>query len=354
VSASTVSRCLSGTKTSIRISPETRKRVLDAVRDLGYQPNPAARALRGKSTKVLGLIVPDINDCFIAELIHAIGDEAGRQGYEILLGYARRDRDEALLLSQVLDLRRCDGLLLTGAFGDSDEEDNSLQAQLWKNQKVVSVCRGTGNLARKTASIGTDNRAGVFVALDYLVGLGHKKIAFIGGSAIGDLKERLEAFREFMADRSLKVKDEYVLSTPNSYRGGYQAMKRLLSLAEPPTAVFAVNDTRAIGALRAAVHAQVDVPAQVSLIGFDDIQISAYLTPALTTVSQLVNKIGQRAVQLLLGLIKTDTNLEKPPRVLVDPQLVVRDSCAPPRSGTLADPLDDWSTKGGGQRISVV
>jgi LacI family transcriptional regulator len=131
-------------------------------------------------------------------------------------------------------------------------------------------------------------------------------------------------------------------------------MKRLLSLAEPPTAVFAVNDTRAIGALRAAVHAQVDVPAQVSLIGFDDIQISAYLTPALTTVSQLVNKIGQRAVQLLLGLIKTDTNLEKPPRVLVDPQLVVRDSCAPPRSGTLADPLDDWSTKGGGQRISVV
>ena len=329
VSVSTVSRVLSGVKTSIPISQDTRQRVLEVARGLRYQPNPSARALRGKSTHLLGLIVREIEDLFFAELIGVISDVARGKGYDLVLGHARSDPEEVLALSEILDLRRCDGLFLLGDLKES-AEDHAYLSQVAMSHLVISLCRGTQKLAAGNPYVDIDNRKGAFMALDYLVRLGHRRIAFLDGGRLGDLQERIEAYCEFVRERLGKVCPDYIQSDENSYAGSYRAMQRLLSLRSPPTAVFTTDDTMAVGAMKAAADMGFVVPTDVSVIGFDDIKIAPYLQPALTTIRQPIEKLGATAVELLLEMVKEKSAPEPLPRFLIEPELMVRDSCAPP------------------------
>jgi LacI family transcriptional regulator len=140
----------------------------------------------------------------------------------------------------------------------------------------------------------------------------------------------MEVYCEFMQDRFTESRQEYVQLDENSYEGGYRATQRLLSLPHPPTAIFATDDTMAIGALSAASDMGRLVPRDVSVIGFDDVKIAAYLRPALTTVRQPIEKIGEKAVELLLEMIREGSTPDPLPRLLIEPELVVRDSCAEP------------------------
>jgi DNA-binding LacI/PurR family transcriptional regulator len=329
VSESTVSRVLSGVETPIPISEETRERVLQAAKELSYRPHPFARALRGKSTNLLGLIVREIDDPFFAQLIEVIGNVAKEEGYDLMLGYAKSDPEEALALSEILDLRHSDGLFLLGDLKESPE-DHTFLAKMGENRRMVSVCRGSQELVGNTPSVGVDNRKGAFLALDYLAQLGHHRIAHINADRVGDLWERMEVYCEFMQDRFTESRQEYVQLDENSYEGGYRATQRLLSLPHPPTAIFATDDTMAIGALSAASDMGRLVPRDVSVIGFDDVKIAAYLRPALTTVRQPIEKIGEKAVELLLEMIREGSTPDPLPRLLIEPELVVRDSCAEP------------------------
>jgi DNA-binding LacI/PurR family transcriptional regulator len=331
VSPTTVSYVLNRTKTRISISQGTRKRVQQAAKDLGYRPHPAARALRGKGTHLLGLILREIDDAFFAELVEVIRDTAKLQGYDLVLGYARSDAREALAVSEVLDLRQCDGLLLLGDLKES-VDDLDLLSDLWADHHVVSVCRGSGELVRAGPSISVDNRRGVELALEYLVGLGHKRIAFLDtGRQMGDLWERADAYRKYMVDRFGAVPGGYLQSNENSYEGGCRGMRGLLHLASRPTAVLAADDTMAIGALRAAGEEGFEVPRDISLVGFDGIKIGAYLTPALTTIRQPIIEIGQKAVQQLLSLVESDSPTSSNTRVVTQPEFVIRESCDLPR-----------------------
>lgn len=330
VSPTTVSYVLNRTDTQIRISQETRKRVQRAAKELGYRPHPAARALRGKGTHLLGLILREIDDAFFAELVEVISDAARAQGYDLVLGYARSNAREALVVSEILDLRQCDGLLLLGDLKES-VDDLDLLSDLWTDHHVVSVCRGSGDLVQAGPSINVDNRRGAEIALEYLVGLGHKRIAFLDAGRRGDLWERADAYREFMVGRFDTVPDGYFQSNENSYEGGRRGMRELLHLASKPTAVLAADDTMAIGALRATGEEGFEVPREMSLVGFDGIEIGAYLTPALTTIRQPIVEIGQKAVQLLLSLVEDDSPSSSNTRVITQPELVVRESCASPR-----------------------
>jgi len=331
VSESTVSRVLSDTQTAVSISQETRQRVLAAVEELGYQPHPFARALRGKGTNLLGVIVREIDDPFFAQLIEVIGNVAKEQGYDLVLGYAKSDPEEALALSEILDMRHSDGLFLLGDLKES-AEDHSFLVKMAANRRIVSVSRGSNALAEGTPSVAIHNRKGVFLALDYLARLGHRRIAHINADRVGDTRERMEAYCEFMQERFGKSHQEYVQLDENSYQGGYRAARTLLSFHNPPTAIFSTDDTMAIGALGAAADQGLVVPRDVSVIGFDDIKIGAYLRPALTTVRQPMEEIGRKAVELLVGIIKEESVPDPLPRIVVEPELVVRNSCAPPRA----------------------
>lgn len=329
VSVSTVSRILSGTETQISFSEDTRQRVVQAARDLDYSPNPVARALRGKATNVLGLIVRAVDDPFYAQLIEAISSVSKEHGCDLMLGYAESDPETALVLSEILDPRRCDGLFVVGDVGSSQEEQVVFAEVERSHPRIAILCLGS-YLPDKGLSISVDNRKGALLALDYLFRLGHREMAFLHGSRVGDLRERLEAYAEFMAGRLGGAGAEYIQSDTNSYVGGYQAMKRVLSLPAPPTAVFAADDRMAIGALKAASDMAYQVPRDVSVIGFDDIEASAYMNPSLTTIRQPIAEIGRRAVELVLEKVAENSVFDTAQQILMEPELVIRESCGPP------------------------
>lgn len=331
VSQSTVSRVLNDLETQIPISQETRKRVLRIAEELGYRPHPGARALSGSGTGLLGLITREINDPFFAELIEVVSNVAKEKGYDLVLGNAKSDPENALALrDRMLDPRYCDGLLLCGDLRESPE-DHTFLDKMSRDHRLVSVSRGSQHLVHNTPSLGIDNRKGAFLALDYMAQLGHRRIACLDVGRVGDLWERLETYREFMRERFGGAPNEYIQLAENSYRGGYNAARSLLSLAAPPTAIFAMDDTMAIGALAAAVDMGWSVPGDLSIVGFDDLEIGAYIRPALTTVRQPMEELGRKAVELLLMMTEGEAPSEPGPRLLLEPRLIIRDSCAPPR-----------------------
>jgi DNA-binding LacI/PurR family transcriptional regulator len=331
VAESTVSRVLTGAETSIAISEDTRQRVLQAASDLAYRAHPGARALRGKGTNLLGVIVREFDDAFFSRQVDAFVNVAREAGYDLMLGSAKGDPEQAVALSGTLNMRYCDGLVLLGDLQETPE-DLSFLKTLSGQVPLVLVCRGSGELVGENTSVTMDNRLGARLVLDYLAELGHQRIAFIGSARLGDLHERGEAYAQFMTAQIGGVPAGYLQLVENALEEGYQAMTRLLALPQPPTAVFAADDNMAIGAMKAAAEHGVAVPADLSIVGFDDIKIAAYLHPALTTVHQPYEEIACQAVELLLEMIRDRAIPQPAPHVVIPPQLVKRDSCAPPKN----------------------
>lgn len=327
VSQSTVSRVLNDASTAIPIAAATRERVLEAAETLGYTPNPLARGLRGASTQLLGLIVREIADPFFAQLIDSLTVIARENGYGILLGHARSSSDEALALTDVLDFRHCDGALL---LGDVKEHATVFEKIGQTFPKLVVYC--SGNPPGNFTVVDVNNYTGVQLALHYLTDLGHRKIAFIEGGWICATQERLEAFHEFFAQRSIEIPPEYVVRVDqNDSAGGYQGLVNVLKVSDPPTAVFASDDAVAIGALKAAYDMGCRVPLDVSIMGFDDIDAARFTIPALTTIRQPIEELARSGVDALLRLLNGQSLVNNDRLILVEPELVVRDSCGPPR-----------------------
>jgi DNA-binding LacI/PurR family transcriptional regulator len=334
VSQSTVSRILNGVEGSVRVSPETRERVFEAVRRLGYRPNPLARGLRGARTAMIGLVVREEFDPFFSALVAALGVEARRHSHNLVLGYAQSRVEDAAEIAWVLETRHCDGILLLGDLRDQ------LPPPEPGGRPMLALC--VGERAIDVPVLNTDNAAGAEFALEHLWGLGHRRIGFVdaappsslrGGSPGGDVRERLSRYLEFCVERSLPRPAEYVRQADNDPRGGHAAATALLRLPEPPTAIFASTDTLAIGALKAAADAGLRVPEDLSIVGFDDIPLTEFVTPALTTVRQPVPDLAALAIADLLAMVANPAYEPEPVRRL-RPALVVRESTAPAPTGT--------------------
>lgn len=331
VAESTVSRVLSGAETTIPISDDTRQRVLQAANDLAYRAHPGARSLRGKGTNLLGVIVREFDDAFFSRLVDALVNVAREAGYDLMLGSAKEEPTRAVALSETLNMRYCDGLLLLGDLRETAEDHSFLDA-LSRQLPLILVCRGSRQLVGDNPSVTMDNHLGARLVLAHLASLGHQRIAFIGSGRLGDLSERGDAYAAFMAEHFAGgVPEGYRQHVENALEGGYVAMTRLLALPEPPTAVFAADDIMAIGALKAAAVNGLSVPGDISIAGFDDIKIASYLHPSLTTVRQPYEEIAQQAVEILLEIIREKAIPQPAPHLTIAPELVKRDSCAPPR-----------------------
>jgi DNA-binding LacI/PurR family transcriptional regulator len=328
LSQSTVSRVLSGAPTMVPISEDSRERVLAAARALQYRPNPLARGLRGASTMLLGLIVREITDPFFAGAIEAVTVEAALRGYNVVLGAAHARADEAIALWGVLEARHCDGILL---LGDMRDQPRVVADLAGATVPVAALWQGSGPSG--VPSVSVDNVAGIEAVLDHLVGLGHRRIAFVGGVRQGDIEERQDAFTGRLAHHGIAVPEGYVLNGPNQLAAGVAALHRLADLAEPPTAVVASSDVLATGVLRGTAERGIEVPDDLSITGFDDIPQAAYTIPALTTVRMPVTEMVRTAVQLVLdpSAAEAGTTTDDPP--IVRPELVLRESTAPPAAG---------------------
>jgi DNA-binding LacI/PurR family transcriptional regulator len=338
VSRSTVSRVLNNAPITVPIAQETRERVLAAARDLDFRPNPLARALRGAPTMLLGAIVRDVTDPFFAGAIEAVSSAARARGYNIVLGLAHARATEAFELATVLEARQCDGIILLGDMGAQPR----LLADL-RDSHVPVVAMWQGTRLDLIPGVQVDNHLGTRLAVEHLRDLGHRRIAFIGGRLLGDIRERLATYSEEVSEILGDVPARYVQHVANTPEGGEAALGALLRLSPRPTAIVASTDVLAIGVLRGALLRGVRVPDELSVVGFDDIPMAKSTVPGLTTLRMPMATMAAEAIALAIGPSDDDLDAAhkvpsdrpgRPTNRVFPPSLVVRQSTAPP-------PVDD-------------
>ncbi|MHB8959153.1 MAG: LacI family DNA-binding transcriptional regulator [Candidatus Limnocylindrales bacterium] len=327
VSQSTVSRVLSGAPPSVHVAPATRERIIAVAEQLGFRANPLARGLRGARTMLLGVVVGDITDPFFPLMIEAVTDAARARGYNVVLGHAHGRGSEAVALRAVLETRNCDALIL---LGDSTDRHQMLTELGEARVPTVSLARGSRHQG-VAPSVEVDNRHGIRAAMGYLIGLGHPRTAYVGAGPYGNFPARRAAYLEFMHESGLRVRRGYDQHATNSAQGGADAFRALMALPEPPTAIVASTDFLAIGVLNAANRAGLRVPDDISVTGFDDLAISAFTIPPLTTVRMPAREMAAAAVSAAIGLADhLPAEGEVSNAIQFMPEFIIRDSCAPP------------------------
>jgi LacI family transcriptional regulator len=273
---------------------------------------------------LLGAIVRDITDPFFSGAVEAVSIAARAHGYSIVLGLAHARATEAYDLATLLEARQCDGILLLGDMGDQPRLLADLRAS---HVPVVAMWQGTS--LDVVPGVQVDNRLGTRLAVEHLVGLGHRWIAFVGGRPLGDIREREAAYGEAVAATHGEVPPGYVQHVANTPEGGEAALAALLRISPRPTAIVASTDVLAMGVLRGALLRGVRVPNELSVVGFDDIPMAKSAVPGLTTIRMPIAAMAAEAVALALEPGRRDATAG--PRVF-PPTLIVRQSTgAPPR-----------------------
>jgi len=296
VSTATVSRTING---SPNVTPETAARVQQAIKSLNFVLNTNARALGSGRSNLLGLIISDITNPFFPELVKAFEEIAVAQGQEVLIANTDYDPERTMQCVTRMLQRKVDGV----AIMTSEIHEDVIG--IFLKRKIPVVFLDTGTPAHGISRINIDYPAGVEMAMSYLTGLGHKRIAFISGPLnLKSARTRYQAFMESSARDHLAAEAEYVQTGDHRPDGGYRAMLRILALKKRPTAVLTSNDLTAIGAMGAIFEAGLRIPDDISIIGFDDIQLSAFTAPPLTTVRIPHADIARTAIRALLGTQK--------------------------------------------------
>ncbi|MEW8979652.1 MAG: LacI family DNA-binding transcriptional regulator [Symbiobacterium sp.] len=319
VSPSTVSRVIAG---SSRISPETQARVREAMRALNYYPNANARSLVRKSANAVGVIIARpaeqaFANPFFPEVLRGIGAELHRNGYDLVLSMTATPDEEHHACLRLLRQQRVDGVILT-----SSRIRDTLLGKLTA-EGFPFVLIGRGDPGQPISWVNNDNVAVGEMAVEHLVGRGHQRIAIINGPAELTVSvDRGQGFRQAMARYKLPLPPEYEVEGQFTKEGGYRAMVGLLSLPEPPTAVFCTDDAMAVGALM--VLKERGLTRKVAVMGVNDDPLTALLDPPLSTVRIPIFDMGMAAAGLLLDSLKH--GVTGPRQVVLPSQLVVRES----------------------------
>lgn len=321
VSTATVSRVLSNPE---KVTETTRRRVLKAVRQLGYSPNAAAKSLRTLSTRKLLVTVPDIANPFFSLIIQGIEEAALREGYAVVLGDTHNDPAREERYGEMLLRREADGLIFLGHSLSKAARALMQPRRKGRLAPIVNGCEYSPGLGVPSAHV--DNSAAAREAMEHLYGLGHRHIGVITGPLVSPLsRDRLRGVKECARKyrRGLVVVDGDF-----SIEAGISGAARLLAQRPAPTAIFCFNDEMAIGVLDYAHRLGLGVPEALSIVGFDDIRFARYVRPALTTISQPMLDIGRETVRLLLGILHG--NITNPLSITLPHRLEIRASTGPP------------------------
>lgn len=316
VSTATVSRCLNSPD---QVLGETRERVLKAVAELGYAPNFGARALAAKQTKTVGAVIPTMENAVFARGIQAFQEELGRHGKTLLIAssaYQAKLEDEQV---RTLVARGADALLLIG-YDRSPELYSFLSKRRVPTLVAWSYAEGF-----EQPAIGFDNSVAMAELARLVIGHGHRKIACISAPTASNdrARGRVEGVRQAMTEAGLDREILVLVETPYGIENGEAAFRQVMADAPETTAVMCVNDVLAIGALRAAREMGLSVPDDISITGFDDIEIAVLAEPALTTVHVPHREMGRRAAGMLIGMLR---NGETPASVRLPTDIRMRRS----------------------------
>ncbi|MCK6262496.1 substrate-binding domain-containing protein [Vibrio sp. ZSDE26] len=316
VSIATVSRVINK---SPKASKKSIESVNAAMQKLGYRPNAAAKALVSQSTNTVGVLVGDVSDPFFGTLVKAVDTEAHKDNKHILVGNGYHNEDEERRAIELLINNRCDALVVhSKALPDQELVDYAKEVK-----GLVIINRHIPEIASRCISL--DNHKGAYLATEYLIRHGHKKIACIASNhEIEDADERVEGYLAALKDNNISLPKSYVEHSEPSSDGGEAAMTNLLTKSLDIDAVVAYNDYMAAGALSIAMENGIQVPEKMSIIGFDDGLIARYTHPSLTTVRYPIQMMAEKATRLALSLAKSEPVENEP--VMFSPTLVRRDS----------------------------
>lgn len=318
VSVATVSRTMERPEL---VKEDTRRRVHEAIKQLGYTPNLQARSLRTARTRLIIALVPDIANPFFSEVIRGIEQIAHEKRYSVLLGDTQNSRSREQAYVDLVAARQADGLITL--------LPHVPQLKVPGRMPVVNACEYV--LDRAITSVYVDNVAGAESAVGHLLNLGHRRIAFVSGPANTPISDdRRRGYEGALQQAEQKIDTRLIIPGDFTFEAGARAVDTLLDARLKFTAIFCSNDEMAIGAMRALRLRGLRVPEDCSIVGFDDIRFARYTEPPLTTVAQPKNQLGREAMSLLLEIL---TNPDTPVRKHVLPaDLVVRGSAAPCRS----------------------
>lgn len=320
VSNQTVSRVLNRKPD---VSAETRERIESVIKDLGYRPSDLARGLRNKSTRTIGLVVPDSANPFFAEIAKGVENGGFAAGYSVILCNSAQDKARELEHLELLRAKGIDGIIFIATTTEIDHIGPLVESGI----PVALFYREAPGLDVDTFAI--DNRRAGYLATRHLIDLGHRHIACIlPRSDATPSGQRVEGFRAALKEVGVTPSPRLMVRGDNLIESGARAALDLLDSGEPFSAIFASNDAMAIGALRALRDRGLRVPDDVSLVGVDDILLASFVDPPLTTVAQDKQEAGERAVASLIDRIEgrfTGGRRE----TLLDTQLIVRRSTAP-------------------------
>jgi len=326
VSPMTVSRVVNG---EANVRESTRVGVQKAMRELQFRPNRAARSLAGAAETRIGLLYNNPSVAYFMEFLMGALEGAGRNGVQLVVSKCRiSDHDAAVAAVRDLIKGGVNGMVLGTPISDS----SALIAEL-KNQGVSPVGVATGAFRGELTCVGIDDHRATYDMTRYLIGLGHRRIGFIKGHpSHSSAAHRLMGFEAAMRDAGNKVDKPRVAQGYFSYRSGLEAAEELMSARIPPTAIFASNDDMASGAMSMAHRRGLNVPRDLSIVGFDDTTASS-LWPALTTVRQPISDIASMAIDLIVKNLRDLRSGREPEyrNIIVPHLLVERESAAPPR-----------------------
>ncbi|MFT3849771.1 MAG: LacI family DNA-binding transcriptional regulator [Propionivibrio sp.] len=319
VSVTTVSHVVNGTRF---VSETARQRVEEAVRELGYVPSAVARSLKHNTTRTFGMIIPNNSNPYFAEIIRGVEDRCFAAGYNVILCNSNDDPERQASYLRVLAEKRIDGLVLvvTGSDAVARATLGGINIPLVLLDREVSGL--SGDLVEVNHVLGSQ------MATRHLLELGHPRVACISGPpGLSPSSQRRAGWKDALEQAGVERKESDLARGDFTARGGYLAMQTLLKRRPRPTAVFACNDLMAFGALAAAREAGIAVPQQLSIVGFDDIELAAFSAPPLTTVAQPKLKIGTLAAELLLERVSAGRSESR--RVILDPEIRIRGTAAP-------------------------
>lgn len=317
VSVATVSRAFNN---SGPVKDATRQRIRTVAQRINFLPNSTARSLSTRRTHTIGVLLPDVYGEFFSEVIRGIDQTVQRHGFHVLISSSHNEPDE--VEAAVRAMRgRVDGLILMASGLDA----TTLSQNLPDRAHVVLI--NANHDASQYDTLTIDNFGGAHAMTRHLLRLGHREIRMIrGGERNRDASERAKGFRAALEQAGTKCRDEWVVPGDFTEASGYRAAQMLLAGTVRPTAIFAANDSMAVGALRAVREAGLRIPEDVAVVGFDDIPIAEYMSPALTTVRVSIALLGAKAAERLFTSMAAQGRSDRKHEVLPT-ELVIRSSC---------------------------
>ncbi|MGB9857641.1 MAG: LacI family DNA-binding transcriptional regulator [Dictyoglomaceae bacterium] len=302
------------------VSKEVRERILQIIKEYNYKPNKLAQALAGKKTNFVALVIPDISDMFYARIIKGVEETLSKHGYYLNLYSTHANPEREHQVFDFLDTGIVDGVIVIAYHIKKDFVEKIAEKEIpfvfidypYESEKIYSVL--------------VDNEEGGFQATEYLISLGHKKIAFIHGSKDAwDSFARFNGYLKALEKYNIPFNERLVKRGDFTKEGGYKAVKELIESGEDFSAIFSANDHMAFGAIKALKEKRLKIPRDVSIIGFDNIEASALSSPPLTTIMQPIMQVGKKAAEILIKILSGDPPKQK--KYLLKTQLIERKSC---------------------------